>query len=105
VPATLHDNPELSRFEMDDDGVLAVANYRLADNLITFTYTEVPTQACGHGLASRLIAGALETARARGAEGGGTLLLCARLLGQASRISRPDAIRLFFLECGVSHAS
>jgi hypothetical protein len=37
MPATLHDNPELSRFEMDDDGVLAVANYRLADNLITFT--------------------------------------------------------------------
>jgi hypothetical protein len=33
MPATLHDNPELSRFEMDDDGVLAVANYRLADNL------------------------------------------------------------------------
>jgi len=42
MPATLHDNPELSRFEMDDDGVLAVANYRLADNLITFTHTEVP---------------------------------------------------------------
>ena len=66
MPATLHDNPELSRFEMDDDGVLAVANYRLADNLITFTHTEVPPQARGHGLATRLIAGALETARARG---------------------------------------
>jgi uncharacterized protein len=62
----LHDTPELSRFEMDDDGVLAVANYRLADNLITFTHTEVPPQARGHGLATRLIAGALETARARG---------------------------------------
>ena len=66
MPATLHDNPELSRFEMDDDGVLAVANYRLADNLITFTHTEVPPRARGHGLATRLIAGALETARARG---------------------------------------
>jgi predicted GNAT family acetyltransferase len=66
MPATLHDNPELSRFEMDDDGVLAVANYRLADNLITFTHTEVPPQARAHGLASRLIVGALETARARG---------------------------------------
>jgi uncharacterized protein len=66
MPATLHDNPELSRFEMDDDGVLSVANYRLADHLMTFTHTEVPPQARGHGRASRLIAGALETARARG---------------------------------------
>jgi predicted GNAT family acetyltransferase len=65
MPAILHDNPELSRFEMDDDGILAVANYRLAGNVITFTYTEVPPQARGHGLASRLIAGALEVARAR----------------------------------------
>ena len=96
MPATLHDNPELSRFEMDDDGVLAVANYRLADDLITFTHTEVPTQARGHGRASRLIAGALETGARPRAEGGGTLLLCARLLGQASRISRSDAIRLSF---------
>ena len=66
MPTTLHDNPKLSRFEMDDDGILAVANYRLADHLITFTHTEVPPQARGHGLASQLIAGALEAARARG---------------------------------------
>jgi uncharacterized protein len=43
-----------------------VATSRLAGNLITFTHAEVPPQARGHGLASRLIAGALETARARG---------------------------------------
>jgi uncharacterized protein len=66
MAATLHDNPTLCRFEADDDGVLAVANYRLADNLITFTHTEVPPQARGHGVASLLIAAALETARARG---------------------------------------
>ena len=66
MPAILHDNPALSRFEMDDNGILAVANYRLAGDLITFTHTEVPPQARGHGLASRLIAGALGTARARG---------------------------------------
>ena len=45
MPATLHDDRELSRFEMDDDGILAVANYRLAGNPITFTHTEVPPQA------------------------------------------------------------
>jgi predicted GNAT family acetyltransferase len=66
MPVTLHDNPTPSRFETNDDGVLAVANYRLADKLITFTRTEVPPQARGHGVASRLIAGALETARTRG---------------------------------------
>jgi uncharacterized protein len=65
MPATLHDDRELSRFEMEDDGILAVANYRLAGNLITFTHAEVPPRARGHGLASRLIAGALESARAR----------------------------------------
>ena len=66
MSAGLHDNSELSRFEMDDDGILAVANYRLAGNVITFTHTEVPPQARGHGLASRLIASALEAVRARG---------------------------------------
>jgi predicted GNAT family acetyltransferase len=53
MPATLHDNPTLSRFEMDDDGILAVANYRLADNVMTLTHTEVPPQARGHGLVAR----------------------------------------------------
>jgi predicted GNAT family acetyltransferase len=66
MAAILRDNPELSRFEMDDDGILAVANYRLVGNTITFTHTEVPPQARGQGLASRLIAGALEAARVRG---------------------------------------
>ncbi len=64
MPA-FQDNRALSRFELDDDGVMAVANYRLAEGVITFTHTEVPPQARGEGLASRLIAGALESARAR----------------------------------------
>ena len=66
MPASLHDNPSLSRFEMDYDGILAVANYRLVGNVITFTHTEVPPPARGHGLASQLIAGALDAVRARG---------------------------------------
>jgi uncharacterized protein len=65
MPITFRDNPTLSRFELDDDGVLAVANYRLADGVITFMHTEVPLQARGEGIASRLIAGALESARER----------------------------------------
>jgi predicted GNAT family acetyltransferase len=65
MPATFQDNRALSRFELDDDGVMAVANYRLGEGIITFTHTEVPPQARGEGIASRLIAGALESARAR----------------------------------------
>ncbi|MGA3308419.1 MAG: GNAT family N-acetyltransferase [Xanthobacteraceae bacterium] len=66
MPAAVRDNPALSRFELDANGVTAVANYKIADGVITFTHTEVPPQARGGGTASRLIAGALEAARARG---------------------------------------
>jgi len=66
MAATFRDNRALSRFELDDSGVTAVANYRLAGGVIAFTHTEVPPQARGKGLASRLIAGALESIRARG---------------------------------------
>jgi len=66
MAAAVRDNPALSRFELDANGVTAVANYKIADGVITFTHTEVPPQARGGGTASRLIAGALEAARARG---------------------------------------
>jgi hypothetical protein len=66
VSDTVRDNPALSRFELDASGVTAVANYQIAGNVITFTHTEVPPQARGGGIASRLIAGALQAARERG---------------------------------------
>jgi predicted GNAT family acetyltransferase len=66
MPDAVRDNPTLSRFELDANGVKAVANYTIAGNVITFTHTEVPPQARGGGTASRLIAGALQAARARG---------------------------------------
>ena len=66
MPTAVRDNPALSRFELDANGVTAVSYYRLADGVMTFTHTEVPPQARGVGIASRLIAGALEAARARG---------------------------------------
>ena len=62
----VRDNTALSRFELDADGVTAVANYRLADKVMTLTHTEVPTQARQRGIASRLIEGALAEIRARG---------------------------------------
>jgi uncharacterized protein len=66
MSSAVHDNPVLSRFELDADGVLAVANYKLAGDVMTFTHTEVPPAARHSGIASRLIGGALETVRARG---------------------------------------
>ncbi|MGO9698938.1 MAG: GNAT family N-acetyltransferase [Xanthobacteraceae bacterium] len=66
MAAAVHDNPALSRFELDANGVTGVANYKLAGGVITFTHTEVPEAARGRGIASRLIEGALDAVRARG---------------------------------------
>jgi uncharacterized protein len=66
MASPVRDNTALSRFELDADGVTAVANYQLADKVMTLTHTEVPTQARHRGIASRLIEGALADVRARG---------------------------------------
>ena len=65
IPDAVRDNPTLSRFELDANGVTAVAKYKITGSVITFTHTEVPPQARGGSIASRLIAGALQAARAR----------------------------------------
>ncbi len=62
----VRNNTALSRFELDEDGGTAVANYRLADGVLTFFHTETPAHLQGRGIASRLIAGALDEARAKG---------------------------------------
>ena len=64
--SAVHQNAALSRFELDADGDTAVAYYRLADGVMTFTHTETPAHLWGRGIASRLIYGALESARAQG---------------------------------------
>jgi uncharacterized protein len=66
MASAVRDNTALSRFELDADSVTAVANYRRAGRVMTFTHTEVPTQARHRGIASRLIEGALADIRARG---------------------------------------
>jgi predicted GNAT family acetyltransferase len=62
----VRDNTALSRFEFDAGGVTAFVNYRIDGGVITFLHTETPPQARGQGIASQLIAGALQIARARG---------------------------------------
>jgi len=66
MPDTVRDNSAKSRFELDADGHTAVVNYRRSPGVIAFTHTEVPPELRGGGIASRLIRGALEAARAEG---------------------------------------
>jgi 2'-5' RNA ligase len=64
--SAVRDNPAARRFELDIDGALAVAQYRLDGDTILFTHTEVPARLQGRGIGSRLVRGALDAARARG---------------------------------------
>ncbi len=66
MSSLVRNNTALSRFELDAGAATAVAHYRLRGGVMTFTLTEVPPQLRGRGIASRLIQGALETARAQG---------------------------------------
>jgi predicted GNAT family acetyltransferase len=54
------------RFELCQDGHLAVAHYRIQPGVITFTHTEMPTELAGRGVGSRLIVGALYEVRRQG---------------------------------------
>ena len=62
----VRDNRAQSRFELDVEGGLAFANYRLTPSAVIITHTETPRALRGHGVASELIAGALELIRADG---------------------------------------
>jgi hypothetical protein len=66
MAAAVRDNTALSRFELDAGGVTAFVNYDLADGAIALLHTETPPRARGQGIASRLVEGVLEAARARG---------------------------------------
>lgn len=62
----IRNNESLHRYELDAEGQSAVAYYKLAPGVITLTHTETPVVLRGRGIASRLVRGALEDARARG---------------------------------------
>ena len=44
MPATVRDNPDRHRYELEVDGHVAFAEYRLAAGVITFIHTEVPKE-------------------------------------------------------------
>jgi predicted GNAT family acetyltransferase len=62
----VRDNKALSRFELDVDGTLAFANYRVAPGTVIITHTETPPALRGRGIASELVKGALALIRADG---------------------------------------
>ena len=64
--AAVRDNKALSRFEMDVDGAVAFANYRLTPQAVIITHTETPRALRGRGIASELVKGALDQIRADG---------------------------------------
>ena len=64
--AAVRDNTSLNRFELDVEGAVAFANYRLTPQAVIITHTETPRALRGRGIASELIKGALDLIRADG---------------------------------------
>ena len=60
----VRDNKAQSRFELDIEGGVAFANYRLTPTAVVITHTETPRGLRGHGIASKLVEGALTLIRA-----------------------------------------
>lgn len=60
------DNRAAGRFELSERGETAIAAYVREGDVIVFTHTQVPPALEGHGVGSRLVAGALAQVRAAG---------------------------------------
>ena len=65
MPA-VRDNKALHRYELDAEGEVAFANYRLTPQAVIITHTETPRSLRGRGIASELVKGALSMIRADG---------------------------------------
>ena len=67
MTTTVRDNAEAHRYEIHEDGHLAgFVVYTIRDTLADFVHTETLAGFEGRGLASTLVRGALDDARARG---------------------------------------
>ena len=66
VEVTVRDNAEKHRFEIEIDGHLALADYRISDGVMELYHTESPPALAGRGVASQLIRTALLSARTQG---------------------------------------
>ena len=84
----VRDNKALSRFELEVEGGLAFANYRLTPSAVIITHTETPRHLRGRGIASELVQGALQLIRADGLKVVAGCGFVVGLSAQASGISR-----------------
>jgi len=66
MAASVRDNKDRSRFELDLGNELAFANYRLTSAAVIITHTETPRALRGRGIASELVKGALDLIRRDG---------------------------------------
>ncbi|QDF38177.1 GNAT family N-acetyltransferase [Bradyrhizobium symbiodeficiens] len=64
--ASVRDNRDRSRFELDVGSDVAFANYRLTPTAVIITHTETPHALRGRGIGSELVKGALELIRRDG---------------------------------------
>jgi len=62
----VRNNEAESRYELEMDGEVALAAYRLSDDRIVFTHTEVPEALEGRGIGSKLVKAALDDVGTRG---------------------------------------
>jgi uncharacterized protein len=62
----VRNNTGANRYELDLDGHLAVAEYRLRPGRISFTHNEVPEALAGRGVGKKLVKAALDDVRAKG---------------------------------------
>lgn len=62
----LRDNTELNRFELDEQGHTAYADYRRTDTQLIIDYVESPPPLRGAGTAGRLMAAVADEARLEG---------------------------------------
>jgi len=60
------DNPARSRFELEEAGLIAFADYRRRDRVLVIPHVEAPPALRGTGAAGRLMAGMLTIVRERG---------------------------------------
>lgn len=66
MAASVRDNKDKSRFELDVGSEVAFASYRLTPSAVIITHTETPRALRGRGIGSELVKGALELIRGDG---------------------------------------
>ncbi len=60
------DNPGKSRFELEEQGLVAFADYHMRGEQVVIPHVEAPEELRGTGAAGRLMTGVLEIVRERG---------------------------------------